>query len=397
MNTPATTIRLRDTSLYDTVKECLKSNAIFITIAVYLIIVLFFYTNDPDKLFEQQYLYSAIIVVPLLAVAVYYFKLNVPQVSAVTIQDFMKYGAGLLAIIGVVYLVNYISLPDKIVKLFTGSFTIITVLIIIVALAIVYKVLFNYFYKIDGINGFIVNMIFYIPCMVLNGLEYLSNDFKQTPFTVYVLLMIEILLLLVYFYLPKMIQLVTHSVNVKDGKPIITEPMLIKRRENVSTYISMSDHDPKTSNIVNNKFAISMWVYVVPVPPTVYPYNGDATIFEFGNYHPRLIYNGSTNKFKSYMNQSDSTEFSMPLQAWNHVVYNYTKSSIDLFVNGELVATKTGRSNLNEGLSVDDILSIGQENGLSGGICNVVYFKTPLFKYEIENIYNLNKMKDPPV
>jgi len=397
MNTPATTIGLRESSFYDTIKGCLKSNAIFITIAVYLIIVLFFYTNDPDKLFEQQYLYSAIIVVPLLAVAVYYIKLNVPQVSGVSMTEFMKYGAGLLAIVGVVYLVNNISLPDKIVKLFTGSFTIITVLIIIVALAIVYKVLFNYFYKIDGMNGFIVNMIFYIPCMVLNGLEYLSNDFKQTPFTVYVLLMIEILLLLAYFYLPKITQLVTNSVNVKDGKPIITEPMLIKRRENVSSYISMTDHDPKTSNIVNNKFAISMWVYVVPVPPTVYPYNGDATIFEFGNYHPRLIYNGSTNKFKSFMNQSDSTEFSMPLQAWNHVVYNYTKSSIDLFVNGELVATKTGRSNLNEGLRVDDILSIGQENGLSGGICNVVYFKTPLFKYEIENMYNLNKMKDPPI
>ena len=397
MNTPATTIGLRESSFYDTIKGCLKSNAIFITIAVYLIIVLFFYTNDPDKLFEQQYLYSAIIVVPLLAVAVYYIKLNVPQVSGVSMTEFMKYGAGLLAIVGVVYLVNNISLPDNIVKLFTGSFTIITVLIIIVALAIVYKVLFNYFYKIDGMNGFIVNMIFYIPCMVLNGLEYLSNDFKQTPFTVYVLLMIEILLLLAYFYLPKITQLVTNSVNVKDGKPIITEPMLIKRRENVSSYISMTDHDPKTSNIVNNKFAISMWVYVVPVPPTVYPYNGDATIFEFGNYHPRLIYNGSTNKFKSFMNQSDSTEFSMPLQAWNHVVYNYTKSSIDLFVNGELVATKTGRSNLNEGLRVDDILSVGQENGLSGGICNVVYFKTPLFKYEIENMYNLNKMKDPPV
>ena len=235
MNTPATTIGLRESSFYDTIKGCLKSNAIFITIAVYLIIVLFFYTNDPDKLFEQQYLYSAIIVVPLLAVAVYYIKLNVPQVSGVSMTEFMKYGAGLLAIVGVVYLVNNISLPDNIVKLFTGSFTIITVLIIFVALAIVYKVLFNYFYKIDGMNGFIVNMIFYIPCMVLNGLEYLSNDFKQTPFTAYVLLMIEILLLLAYFYLPKITQLVTNSVNVKDGKPIITEPMLIKRRENVSS------------------------------------------------------------------------------------------------------------------------------------------------------------------
>lgn len=397
MNTPATTIGLKKSSFYDTIKDCLKSNAIFMTIAAYLIIVLFFYTNDPDKLFEQQYLYSAIIVVPLIAIVVYYIKNNVPQVSALSMMEFVKYGAGLLAVIGVIYLVNNITLPDNIVKLFTGSFTIITVLIIFVALAIVYKVLFNYFYKIDGMNGFIINMIFYIPCMILNGLEYLSNDFKQTPFTVYVLLMIEILLLLAYFYLPKIIQLVTNSVNVKDGKPIITEPMLIKRRENISSYIAMSDHDPKTSNIVNNKFAISMWVYVVPVPPTVYPYNGDATIFEFGNYHPRLIYNGSTNKFKSFMNQSESTEFTMPLQAWNHVVYNYTKSSVDLFVNGELVATKTSRSSVNEGLSMDDILSIGQENGLSGGICNVVYFKTPLFKYEIENMYNLNKMKDPPI
>jgi hypothetical protein len=397
MNTPATTIGLKESSFYDTIKDCLKSNAIFITIAVYLLIVLFFFTNDPDKLFEQQYLYSAVIVVPLIAVTVYYIKLNVPQVSAFSITDFMKYGTGLLAIIGVVYLVNYISLHDNVVKLFTGSFTIITVLIIIVALAIVYKVLFNYFYKIDGMNGFIINMIFYIPCMVLNGLEYLSNDFKQTPFTVYVLLMIEILLLLAYFYLPKITQLITNSVNIKDGKPIITEPMLIKRRENISSYIAMTDHDPKMGNIVNNKFAISMWVYVVPVPPTVYPYNGDATIFEFGNYHPRLIYNGSTNMFKSFMNQSDSTEFTMPLQAWNHVVYNYTKSSVDLFVNGKLVATKPARSMVNEGLRMDDILSIGQDNGLSGGICNVVYFKTPLFKYEIENIYNLNKMKDPPI
>lgn len=397
MSTPARTIGLRESSFYDTIKDCLKSNSIFMTIAAYLIIVLFFYTNDPDKLFEQQYLYSAIIVVPLIAVTVYYIKLNVPQVSAFSITDFMKYGAGLLAIIGVVYLVNNITLPDNIVKLFTGSFTIITALIIIVALAIVYKVLFNYFYKIDGMNGFIINMIFYIPCMVLNGLEYISNDFKQTPFTVYVLLMIEIILLLAYFYLPKITQLITNSVNIKDGKPIITEPMLIKKRENISSYIAMSDHDPKTGNIVNNKFAISMWVYVVPVPPTVYPYNGDATIFEFGNYHPRLIYNGSTNKFKTFMNQSESAEFNMPLQSWNHVVYNYTKSSIDLFVNGELVATKTGRSGVNEGLSMDDILSIGQDNGLSGGICNIVYFKTPLFKYEIENMYNLNKMKDPPI
>jgi hypothetical protein len=87
----------------------------------------------------------------------------------------------------------------------------------------------------------------------------------------------------------------------------------------------------------------------------------------------------------------------MPLQVWNHVVYNYTKSSVDLFVNGQLVSTTNHRNQSEENLSIDDIISIGQDDGLSGGICNIVYYKTPLFQYEIQNIYNLNKNKDPPL
>jgi len=254
---------------------------------------------------------------------------------------------------------------------------------------------FNEIYKIPGWNGFIVNLIFYIPCMVLSGLEYLNKDFKQAPFAVYVLLMIEVVLLLAYIYLPKITKIISNSVIVKDGKTVISEPMLIKHKENLISYSLLNDTKP--NDIVNNKFSISMWVYVVPVPPTTYPYNSDATIFEYGNYHPRLIFNGSTNKFKSFVSASSSYEFDMPLQAWNHVVYNYTKSSVDLFVNGQLVSTVNHRNQSEEGLSTDDIISIGQDDGLSGGVCNIVYYKTPLFQYEIQNIYNLNKNKDPPL
>jgi hypothetical protein len=86
----------------------------------------------------------------------------------------------------------------------------------------------------------------------------------------------------------------------------------------------------------------------------------------------------------------------MPMQKWNHVVTNYTKSGVDLFVNGELVHSAP-RDAQNEGLTIGDIIVIGQDNGLSGGVCNMVYFSRPLLKPEIESIYSLNKDGDPPV
>ena len=380
-------------SLIKTIQTCVKSNIIFITVAVYLLIVLFFMSKDPEKMFESKYLYTVMIVLPFLVAVVYSLK----QTSFDNLQpaDFFKYAMFGLAILSILYIYNNVSLPSNIVSLVTGSLAVITFSLVIVALAIIYKMFFNEIYKIPGWNGFIVNLIFYIPCMLLRGLEYLNKDFKQAPFAVYVLLMIEVVLLLAYIYLPKITKIISNSIVVKDGKTVISEPMLIKHKENLISYSLLNDANP--DEIVNNKFSISMWVYVVPVPPTTYPYNSDATIFEYGNYHPRLVFNGSTNKFKSFVSASSSYEFDMPLQAWNHVVYNYTKSSVDLFVNGQLVSTVNHRNQSEEGLSTDDIISIGQDDGLSGGVCNIVYYKTPLFQYEIQNIYNLNKNKDPPL
>jgi hypothetical protein len=142
--------------------------------------------------------------------------------------------------------------------------------------------------------------------------------------------------------------------------------------------------------IVNSKFAISAWVYIVPGGS-----GSDTTILEFTDYHPRLIYNGAKGKFKAFLNQAKYVEFDMPLQKWNHVVFNYAKSNADIFVNGELKGS-VERDPVNESLSLGDTIVVGQNNGLSGGMCNMVYFGRPLFKYEVETIYALNKMADPP-
>jgi hypothetical protein len=390
MNNPASP---SSTSIIESIAVCIKSNAIFISVAIYLLIVLYFMSSDPKKLFDSKYFYTMMITLPLIVAAVYYLKQS--SFRTMTSSDFLKYAAFGIFFIFILYVYNNVSLPSEFVSLATGLLSLLTFGMVIVALAIVYKMFFNELYKIPGWNGFILNLIFYIPCMLLNALEYMNKDLKEAPFAVYVLLLIEVVLILAYIYVPKIVKAVTDSIIVKDGKTVISEPMLIKNKESLTSYTLLNNAKP--GELVNNKFAISLWVYVVPVPPTAYPYNSDATIFEYGNYHPRLIYNGTTNNFKSFTSASTSYEFTMPLQAWNHIVYNYTKNSVDLFVNGKLVSTVNKRKPTEEALSVDDVISVGQENGLSGGICNITYYKLPLFQYEIENIYNLYKMKDPPL
>ena len=44
-----------------------------------------------------------------------------------------------------------------------------------------------------------------------------------------------------------------------------------------------------------------------------------------------------------------------------------------------------------------DALTIGENNGINGGICNVSYFNKTLTKTNIYYLYNMVKDKNPPV
>ena len=387
------------TSFLETSHSFFKTNIISICVAIYLSIVVYFMSGDPKELFHAKYFYTMIIMFPILAITAYIVNKNGTFGTSINSwKDYAKYVGIFILVLSILYFQDEINsnvkVPSQIVNLVSGSFTVIFFLMLIVALAIVYKVFYNYTFKMGGQTGLFFNLIFYIPCLLLDFLSYLSTEFKQTPFTVYVLVLIEVLLFLAYIYLPKITKSVLNTAARKDGKVVLEEPLVLQRKEHLMSYSTISDS--KADELVNRKFAISMWVYVVPVPSSTYPYNSDATIFEFGNYNPRLIYNGSTNKFKAFFNTdaSKAQEFPMDLQAWNHVVFNYAKSSVDLFVNGKLVTTLNERK---DSLSYDDVMTIGQDNGLSGGICNIIYFKNPLFQYEIQTMYDLNKNKDPPI
>ena len=80
------------------------------------------------------------------------------------------------------------------------------------------------------------------------------------------------------------------------------------------------------------------------------------------------------------------------LQKWNNLVINYVNGALDIFLDGKLVATIPNSIPLNP----TDNLTTGDE-GLNGGICNIIFYDRRLTKKKIEFNYELLKNKNPPV
>jgi hypothetical protein len=91
---------------------------------------------------------------------------------------------------------------------------------------------------------------------------------------------------------------------------------------------------------------------------------------------------------ESYKMVTIHTISNVPLQRWNHFVYNYDGSNIDIFMNNELVVTVNDRLPLMEHGNITS----GANRGIIGNLTNVVAFSHHLTKDVISAIY----MKEDP-
>ena len=81
------------------------------------------------------------------------------------------------------------------------------------------------------------------------------------------------------------------------------------------------------------------------------------------------------------------------LQKWNNIIINYTGGTMDVFLNGDLVSST---KNIIPYSTLDN-LTIGEDNGIKGGICNVIYFNKALDSMSIKGLYSQSKGDSPPV
>jgi hypothetical protein len=260
----------------------------------------------------------------------------------------------------------------------------------------------------NGFFSLILNLIFYIPCL-FNGLfdfvgKHLAGEYESTTKGSILMLIVIIGLIVLYFKTPSLF----NKINIQGGKQLLNNPVYTNTQYAFGTYEQLNG-----SNKFDYQYAISFWLFLDALPPnTNDSYSRYTSLLNFGN-KPNILYKGETNTLMITMQQKDLKNVNksnlidfdedgnriiyknpnMLLQKWNNIIINYNGGVLDIFLNGELVKSSVG---VVPYYTLDN-LTIGQENGIKGGICNVTYFKHALNVSNIYYLYNMVKDRNPPV
>jgi hypothetical protein len=238
---------------------------------------------------------------------------------------------------------------------------------------------------------------------------YFLKDLKESPAAIVVLFLIEIGLILAYFFMV----------------PVLNTQIYPEKAYILNDSQFLNEETKYTENIpANNKYALSMWIYINAMPHSKTSYSKETPIFFYGvgndKPHIKIAYaNNALNseEFIIYLREKKYT-IKLPLQKWNNFVINYNtydekishnqkektiyKTEIDLFVNGVLERShsidedsKPEQGNTLTTGSTDD--KAFQNGGLYGAISNISYYKNPLTEMAIINDYNFLSLKNPPL
>jgi uncharacterized membrane protein YqaE (UPF0057 family) len=291
-----------------------------------------------------------------------------------------------------------------------------------------------------------INLIYqsitYIPCLVIDKAVKLYADVKFTSRTTYMILLIEALLIGGYFGLPALLSGLRNrnSILILDKPVYTTYETDTMTHDELTKKISQTEHSQLLEDLEhlseeglqkahirvknemklkhNYHFAISSYIYVdaqganQSESATRY-----ATLWNYGE-KPLIEYNAKKQIFRirTRVNDSIQTIYEtgdtfyildgkkvdlskhkvegaldgkqielFPLQKWNHLVVNYNGGTMDIWLNGKLVATTHGVVSFEK----HDRIIVGEKDGISGGVKHIRYYPytlTPTDIWEISNI-----------
>ena len=394
---------VKDFNIKDIFQNDLK-NTIPMFIFVVLISVVIYYANtDASALTKGAYKYALVIFIPFLLLMAYNLSTKSPEYAFI--------GLFALCIITLIGIYLWMSMNKAYLNIisFFSKYLLIP-FIVLIGFAIFYKIIMQYINNLSGINGFIAELIFFIPCLLIELLEYIKYQFNITPNTVYILFILEILLILLYILLPK---IVSTAIKTKSTVLLQNPTFLSKEKLIATSKIGLIENKNALDQITNTmnyrtNYSISFWTIINTHSNANIAYVNKNNIFKYGhidsnnnrNYKPYVSYvidKTGDNYIFQFSDTADSIyKISLPTQKWHNFVFNYNNSRVDLFVNGKLEKTLEFSNNLPIYSSADEII-VGNENGLDGAICNIQYFNVPLTNTDIANLYNLNMLKNPPV
>ena len=153
-------------------------------------------------------------------------------------------------------------------------------------------------------------------------------------------------------------------------------------------------------------YAVSCWVFIHSEPPsTGKAYTKFTKILDF-NGEPEISYHALDNTLVIKSDKASLTptkddkntkvviykDNKFKLQKWHNIVVNYVGGTVDVFLNGKLV----GNAERIVPYKRFRAITAGEDDGISGGICNVMYYSSYLSNAKINANYELFKNKNPP-
>lgn len=302
------------------------------------------------------------------------------------------------------------NVPSTITYALSGILT----FAVIVALAILFYFYSNYLKTVGGWKGWVINFLFYVPCLLTDFISYIKREIGLTSHLVYYLFLIEIVAALLYIYIPQ----IATNVVASEGTQLLAETAFLDIKKEIGTGYDVAF---KNTGLVEDavttfkrSYSISMWIYLNPQPPNYVSYANETEIFNYGNGLPKITYinNVDTDGTKTpdvlrvyYTNKGGYLEQSHTVnikpQKWNQIVFNYTSSQVDLFINGHLEKTFVFNKDVDNPTLPEylpsDVISVGSTDGLDGAICNIKYHYAPQSKGQIATSYNLLMKQNPPI
>ena len=376
-------------------------NIILLVAVSFLGIVLYLVSYNEKALTSKTFLYSITAIIPLIIAFMFALK------PGMVVNDkFNPYlGIGMISVSLFIGFMFYIYSNFSATSLLFATFilNILVFFMVIVALTFLFNVFSNYINRSEGTLKFILQFIFYIPCLLNDLLGYLKYQLHITPKVTYILIVLEILLILFYLYIPSLFS----KMILSKGHILQKEPfLLIDKQMAILTNSEITLKNPK-EDIMNNSYrktySISMWIQINP--GNVGNIENNQTIFSYGytntknninHTKPMIKYSydtvGGKDLYDIYFTSDNVSpiQIHLPNQKWNHFVFNYNDNNTsDLFINGSLERTFDLRIKEPE-YSLEDTITIGSKNtSLYGFISNIIYYKNVLTPNDISMLWIL--------
>jgi hypothetical protein len=413
----------------------------FLLVAVIVIAIALGYASGGSDVLKRSTLANIYLIMIPVAGLLGYMMMYLYKTDDTKKNGLIIMLVSIIVIYGISTIYESIQLLNSSYKYYlNGVFFAVSICIILFGLAAIYNMMRERIRRMTGTIGFILNFLFFIPCVIDDFFAYIKDQFKLTPSVVYIYLCIEVVLLLAFIYLPRSIQsdLITNGKMIMKDPKFLDSKFIVANSKELPMVIKKGIPGPNDSNKMHYNYTISMWIYLNPqatsqVPKRIFSYGPDdnfnGTPDLAGSYKPLIEHISSRQEsditketafddFKDkyritfsncqepehsdalYMDCSGNTGHRLfidaPSQKWNNFVFNYDNNAVDVFLNGELVRSVDLNGNIPIYDGRDKVI-IGNDKNMEGSICNITFFDKVLSKTQIATYYNLMFNKNPPV